>query len=72
MDDEGFKRLNYAYWSVFSTKEGQMVLDDLWFIVKRTSLDARNIEPNKAVFRLAQEQLLETIERKIETHERDS
>jgi len=54
-----------AYFNVFNTPDGEIVLNDLWEIVGRTGLDAKDPNPNSAIYRLAQQAVLETIENKI-------
>lgn len=70
--ENDYKKILHAYWKVFNTKEGNIVLEDLWKVVKRTSIDVKAIDRNKAVYRLAQESLLESIENKIEAYDKEN
>lgn len=50
-----------AYQAVFQTPAGQRVLDDLDRVVNMTKIDANNPNANSAIWKVAQQALLQRI-----------
>jgi hypothetical protein len=58
--------MNKNYTAVFQTAAGQRVLDDLDRVVNMTKIDANNPNPNSAVWKVAQQALLQRIYNQID------
>jgi len=63
--DEKEELLSKAYKTIFLSNEGKFVLNDLERIINQTKLDAENINPNTAVWKCAQQALVQRIKNQI-------
>lgn len=57
--------ISTLYKNVFSSNEGMIILNDLERIVNQTKIDAQNIDPNTAVWKCAQEALINRIKNQL-------
>lgn len=64
------RKLVNAYYNIFTSSDGELVLEHLHTVVKRTGIDGANPNPNQAVYAMAQLALLDLIENKIQEAQR--
>ena len=71
--DHKMDRANHIHYkAVFDTPPGRLVLEDLRRIIRRTPVDPRDPKTNTCVFKEAQQQLIDLIERMIDYKETDN
>ncbi len=65
MTSRDFDELKQVYRAVFDTGAGERVLEDLRWLADRTKVDRNNPNPQAALYRAAQHDLINFIERML-------